>query len=130
MTRPPRFALGWITPSFARCPLPTPSGRPAPLYRAGMDAKSLSIEQRGAIRRQVLRHRTCLGKLVAPKDWGGRPTIGAWPRSSHATQGSDGEAVDLPVRLSSSGAPWGAKRWFFWCPLAPCGQRVGRLYLP
>jgi hypothetical protein len=33
-----------------------------------MDAKSLTAQQRGAIRRQVLRHRECLGKVVVRMD--------------------------------------------------------------
>src|SRR5688572_9539393 len=37
----------------------------ARLYRGAMDAKSLTAEQRGAVRRQALRYRDYLGKLVA-----------------------------------------------------------------
>lgn len=42
--------------------------------------------------------------------------------------------IDYAVRLTSTLTPWGARRYWFICPLIhngqPCGRRVGVLYLP
>jgi hypothetical protein len=43
------------------------------------------------------------------------------------------EAMDYPVRLTTTPLPWGGLKWWFICPLTrygvPCGRRVGKLYL-
>jgi DNA-binding transcriptional MerR regulator len=45
-----------------------------------------------------------------------------------------GEGIDCKVALNSTQLYWGAKRWWFVCPLVrngiQCNQRVGKLYLP
>ncbi len=46
-----------------------------------------------------------------------------------------GERVDCAVRLTTTRPHLGGLRWWFACPMpgpdgAPCGGRVGRLYLP
>ena len=45
-----------------------------------------------------------------------------------------GLEMDYPISLSHSELAWGAKRWWFICPLTKngvvCNQRVGKLYLP
>ena len=45
-----------------------------------------------------------------------------------------GLEMDYPISLSHSELTWGAKRWWFTCPLKKdgyqCNRRVGKLYLP
>ena len=36
----------------------------------------------------------------------------------------------LPIWLTTTPVYFGGSRWWFLCPLARCGRRVGRLYLP
>lgn len=42
--------------------------------------------------------------------------------------------IDYPISLTHTELAWGAKRWWFICPLKKdgyqCNQRVGKLYLP
>ncbi len=44
------------------------------------------------------------------------------------------DALDYPVRLTTTRPRFGGLRWWFLCPLVvndrPCGRRVGKLYLP
>jgi hypothetical protein len=63
-----------------------------------------------------------------------RDPANSWLRLHYAVTGS-GERADYRIGLSGVRTPWGATRWFFFCPLLagggrPCGRRVGRLYLP
>lgn len=37
---------------------------------------------------------------------------------------------DYTIQLTHTLTPWGARRYWFTCPLAGCGRRVGVLYLP
>ncbi len=45
-----------------------------------------------------------------------------------------GLEMDYPISLTFTVLSWGAKRWWFICPLVkngiPCNHRVGKLYLP
>ncbi len=45
-----------------------------------------------------------------------------------------GQEMDYPISLTHTVLAWGAKRWWFNCPLIkngiPCNHRVGKLYLP
>lgn len=47
---------------------------------------------------------------------------------------NSGQEMDCPISLTFTILSWGAKRWWFTCPLMkngiPCNQRVGKLYLP
>jgi len=38
--------------------------------------------------------------------------------------------VSLPVRLTTTPTNFAGRRWWFVCPLAACGRRAGKLYLP
>jgi len=41
-----------------------------------------------------------------------------------------GEPMECQVGLQTTGVSWGGGRWWFTCPLACCGRRVQKLYLP
>lgn len=45
-------------------------------------------------------------------------------------QGAAPVPYDYPVLMTSTKTAWGALRWWFTCPAAGCGRRVGVLYLP
>lgn len=38
--------------------------------------------------------------------------------------------INYSIRMESLPTPWGARRWFFRCPVLGCSRRVGKLYLP
>lgn len=40
------------------------------------------------------------------------------------------EDLTYSIRLTWTPTPWGARRWWFICPLAGCGKRAAILYLP
>ena len=44
--------------------------------------------------------------------------------------GKEPEPLDYSIPLTTTPTPWGALRWWFTCPAAGCGRRVGALYLP
>ena len=45
-------------------------------------------------------------------------------------KGKDPAPYDYRVIMTSTTTVWGALRWWFMCPAADCGRRVGVLYLP
>lgn len=47
----------------------------------------------------------------------------------HYTNTRTQEKYDYKIRLSTTSPNYGGKRWWFHCPAARCGRRVGVLYL-
>ena len=52
-----------------------------------------------------------------------------WLRLTYTVKAT-GTAIDYRVRLTTTRPRFGGLRWWFICPLAGCGRRVGKLHLP
>lgn len=87
-------------------------------------------------------YHNCTGSFTWTYPTGGKASIsyfvmrpgGGVPTVTLLYRWRSSEEIELPVRLQSTPAQFGGKRWWFTCPLVVrgvvCNRRVGKLYCP